>query len=272
MKVHNLLVWILFCLLLTVILSPVVIGEEYAELREGGEFKLYLGSTPLSKTNDTIKGGSKVQIKDKRQFELPADSNKNGYWVNIKFSEDQLISYNSWLLEEMDCQAWIPDWYVSPEDGKPVEEISKDREPFVLNQDHPAYLYPDGPEVGGTVDIDSFDTYEKGKLLRPRYRWENWYLVDIIVYEVPSVLEAWFPREVLSSVDEVEPIEGYLPEGTVIFGKFEDIQKNDWKKNRNTRAVNIIRERDGFVRVSAAAGWHAWTKKHYLVYDKDELE
>ena len=272
MKVTNFLVSILVCLTLTAILSPVVVGENYAELREGGEIKLYLGSTPLSNSYHAIKGGSKVRVIDKKEFDLPADSDKNGYWVKIEFSEEQLVNYNSWLLEERDGQAWIPDWYVSPEDSKPIKEPSQGLGPFVLNRENPTYIYPGGPEIGDLFDHDYYDRYEKGKLLRPQYRWEDWYLVDIIVYSIPSVLEGWFHRKDLSSVEEVDPIEGYLPEGTEIFSKYEDIEEKEARNTRKNWTVRFDKNRNGYVRVSAHGGWSAWTRKDNIVYDRDELE
>ena len=272
MKVKYLIIGILVCLTVTAILSPVVVGEDYVELREGEEIKLYLGSTPLSNRYDAIKGGSKVRVIDKIEFDLPDDSDKDGYWVKIGFSEEQLVNYNSWLLEEREGQAWVPDWYVSPEDGKPMKDPSQGLDPFVLNSENPTYIYPDGPEIGDLFEHDYYDRYEKGKLLRPKYRWGDWYLVDIIVYSIPSVLEGWFHREDLSSVEEVDPIEGYLPEGVEIFSKYEDIEKGKARKARKMRTVRLVKNRNGYVRISAHGGWGAWTRKDNIVYDRDELE
>ena len=272
MKVKNLAVWLLCLILLTLILAPTTFGDEYAKLREGGHIRIYPGYSPYTSFFYKIKGGSEVEILERGKIDYE-DCNED-CWVKIKVTEKQLVNTESWLISKEDGEAWIPEWYIVKEDSKPIEKVSGDCGPFVLNRDNPAYLYPGGPEIGELLDIDYFNTYEKGKLLRPKYKWEDWYLVDIIVYEVPNVNEAWFPSEVLSSLKEVDPIEGYITEGTVIYYNFEDIEKGKEQKASlpSFTQVYLHEEKDGYVYLIGPAGWSAWTKKENIVYDRDKIE
>ncbi len=203
------------------------------ELITGSKIIIYPGPQPESLGVQEIDGGIKIRITEEKDE-----------WINVKYSGGE---------------GWIPKWYVLSEESKQVKDIQSDEK--VLNQNISGSLYPNGPKI---VDL------KKGKLLTPIREWDGWYEVKIIVYDIPSVQLGWVPKKLLSSVDEIHPIEGYLQQGTEVYeiNEFEKISSTNLKNIEYEMVVFIISERDNYILIGSNGGWTAWTKKENLIYKK----
>ena len=166
-------------------------------------------------------------------------------------------------LRSGDNDGWLPKWYLDGSDEKPVRDNVQDY--LVLKENMQGLLYPDGP---GIVDL------EKGKLLKPLKEWNNWYFTGIIVYDIPSVQYAWVPKDALLPIGEAEPSEGFLHEGTEVYGydSFEAYGPVNPEKLDYTMRVFVRKEKEGYIAVGAAGGWTAWTKKENLKFSYDNEE
>lgn len=210
--------------------------EKVRNLRPAGEYFLYPGPDPvfLALPQAVVIGGSVVEVIETK-----------GEWVHLKSGEDQ---------------GWLPKWYLEVEKDAPVKDIEADYK--VLKENCQGLLYPDGP-----VTV----TLEKGKLAKPIKEWGDWYFVGIIVYDIPAVQCAWIPKEALVELGETESREGFLHEGTEVYG-FENFEKHgpeNPEKLQNTMTVYVIMEKEGYIAVQAAGGWTAWTKKENLKFQYD---
>ena len=201
------------------------------ELITGSKIILYPGPQPESLGLQEIDRGIKIHIAEEKDE-----------WIHVKFSGGE---------------GWIPKWYVLSEESKQVKDIQSEAK--VLNQNISGSLYPNGSKV---VDL------EKGKLLTPIKEWNGWYEVRIIVYDIPAVQLAWVPQNALSSVNELSPIEGYLPLGTEVHEtyEFEKISFTNPQKIAYEMNVFIISEREDYILVGSNGGWSAWTKKQNLAF------
>ena len=214
-------------------------GYETRTVRPQGEYFLYPGPDAvfLALPDAVVQGGSAVEVLE-----------TEGDWV---------------YLRSGDNDGWLPKWYLDGSDEKPVRDNVQDY--LVLKENMQGLLYPDGP---GIVDL------EKGKLLKPLKEWNNWYFTGIIVYDIPSVQYAWVPKDALLPIGEAEPSEGFLHEGTEVYGydSFEAYGPVNPEKLDYTMRVFVRKEKEGYIAVGAAGGWTAWTKKENLKFSYDNEE
>ncbi|MCX8128784.1 MAG: hypothetical protein N3I35_01635 [Clostridia bacterium] len=206
-----------------------------AYLRPGSDYFIYPEAQPtLLSAAVSLKQGKEIKI-------LKTD----GDWVNI---------------EQEKLTGWIPKWYISSDDSTPTKPVSS--KPKVLTKNTEGRLYPDGAGI---------KLLEKGRLLTPVMQWNDWYQVKIIVYDIPAVQYAWIPMKNLAEVGKALCIEGYLKAGTPVHEvpEFDEVSASPAKAIGYTMPVYISNEREGFIRVNAAGGWSAWTKKENLVFDAD---
>jgi len=205
-------------------------------VRPDGEYFLYPEPDPifLALPQPMVTGGSVVEV-----IEI------QGEWVHLRFGENQ---------------GWLPRWYL--EGAKEVPVRDKVLDYMVLKEKNQGYLYPKGPAI---VEL------AKGKLLKPLKEWDDWYFVGIIVYDIPAVQCAWIPKEALLPIGEIEPIEGFLHKGAIIYG-FDSFEKNgptNAEKLQYTMNVFVLKEKDGYIAVQSNGGWTAWTKKENLKFKYD---
>lgn len=212
---------------------PTKIDNNPDELTTASKLIIYPGPQPECLGTQEIDEGIKIYITEEKDE-----------WIHVKFSGGE---------------GWLPKWYILSDQSKQVKDIQSEEK--VLNQDTSGSLYPNGPKI---VDL------EKGKLLTPIREWGGWHEVKIIVYDIPSVQLAWIPKNLLSSADETNPIEGYLAKGTEVYEiyEFEKISPTNLKNIENEMVVFIISKRDNYVLVGANGGWTAWTEKDNLSYKK----
>lgn len=157
-----------------------------------------------------------------------------------------------WLLiEQGETRGFIPSWFIDSGKVRPMDYI--DSIPMVLKKDTEGVLYPGGAKI---VDLQS------GKLLTPLMKWENWYHVSIIVYDIPAVQFAWIREEDLTTPDKFAPNEGYICEGAEVY--YSDINGNKPEKLTGNISVYVSDEKSGYINIHAAGGWSAWTKKENL--------
>lgn len=204
-----------------------------AKVRAGGTYFLYLAPQPetLSLPQAEVVGRSMVEVLEVQ-----------GEWVHVR---------------QNDNEGWLPKWYLSADESIPVRDISQAYQ--VLNRDAAGLLYPEGPQV---VELS------KGRLLKPIKEWGDWYQVGILVYDIPAVQVAWLPKTFLSPIGEEEPCEGFLHKGTEVY-EVEDFDKISTvapQKITYDMVVYVVREKDGYINVSAAGGWSAWTQKENLKF------
>jgi len=207
--------------------------EEEATVRPDGEYFLYPDPEPvfLALPQAMVTGGSVVEVLETQ-----------GEWVYLRSGENE---------------GWLPGWYLEGENESPVREKVLDY--MVLKEKSQGLLYPDGPPI---VEL------AKGKLLKPLKEWDDWYFAGIIVYDIPAVQCAWVPKDALLPIGEIEPSEGFLHKGTVVYG-FDSFEKNgpvNPEKLQYTLTVFILKEKDGYIAVQTAGGWTAWTRKENLKF------
>ncbi len=200
-------------------------------VRPAGEYFLYPGPDAvfLALPQAMVQGGSIVEVLE-----------TGGEWVHLRSG---------------DYDGWLPKWYLKGADEEPVRENVMDY--LILKEDMQGLLYPGGP---GIVDL------EKGKLLKPLKEWKDWYFAGIIVYDIPAVQCAWVPKDALLPIGEMEPREGFLHEGTEVYG-YDSFEANGPVNPEilpYTMSVFVRKEKDGYIAVDAAGGWTAWTKKENL--------
>lgn len=211
--------------------------SESLTVRPAGEYFLYPGPYPvlLALPQAVVTGGSIAEVIETKEE-----------WVHLRSGENQ---------------GWLPKWYLDGSSDTPVRDKSQDY--MVLKEKSQGLLYPNGPK---TVEL------EKGKLLKPIKEWGDWYFVGIIVYDIPAIQCAWVPRDVLLPVGKMEAGEGFLHEGTKVYG-YDSFEKNgpvNPEKLQYTMTVFVLKEKEGYIAVQAAGGWTAWTKKENLKFDYDK--
>lgn len=203
-------------------------------VRPAGEYFLYLGpeAATLYEPPGTVRGGDQVEV-----IEINRD------WVNLRSGE---------------VEGWLPRWYLGGENEDPVRDIEADY--LVLKEKGLGFLYPGGPDV---TELD------QGKLLKPLKEWRDWYFVAIIVYDIPAVQAAWVTKSALAPIGEVEAREGFLHTGAEVYQDYDIFLRDGpvyGEKLTYPLQVYVSQEKEGYLYVTAAGGWGAWTKKENLKF------
>ncbi len=179
--------------------------------------------------------------------------------VSSNIEVEVLKTDGEWaLIKTAEIEGWLPMWYLQTKDATPVKEIDSDY--MVLKQSATGYLYPGGPNI---IELS------KGKLLKPFKEWGEWVQVKIMVYDIPSVSDAWLYKKDLATVLEVQPTEGFIAKGCQIYEvlDFKDIRQTKPSNCEFQMPVEILEKRNGYVHVSGSAGWSGWTEYRNLTFN-----
>ncbi|MDQ7095894.1 hypothetical protein REC12_20065 [Desulfosporosinus sp. PR] len=110
---------------------------------------------------------------------------------------------------------------------------------------------------------------EKGNLIKPLPRWNDWIQVSIIQFDISSVSDTWIKENFLASPSEVEPNEGFLRIGCSAceisdFNKISTVNPTTVPYSMQVR----LKKRQGeFVWVSGPSEWDAWVKSGDILYN-----
>lgn len=187
---------------------------------------------------DAVQAGQKVKTGE-----------QDGLWIEVR-SEG--------------VTGWLPAWYLSDDENGALPEI----EPYlrVVTVDSAGvYLHPEA----GTRTIANLDA---GKVVRVSAEFGEWRYVDIVVYDIPSVMRGWVREDALASPDEVQAGEGRIPAGTPFYPpdaepgspEFARVQAQE---TTYSMRVRIGRRVEDMAYVEAAGGWSNWVPLDSIVYD-----
>lgn len=174
-----------------------------------------------------------------------------------------LERHGPWARVKADAaEGWIPLWYLVEQAGETLPQAAESR--LVVKGLCQVHLYPDvaAPAIRGL---------ERGKVVTVRAELGEWRYVDITVFDIPSVQRGWVRAASLAEPGEVQPMEGRLPAGTIVYpvGQKDATDPRDLPSEvlQYGMAIRIQDERGDMVRVSAAGGWEAWVAKRDVVFD-----
>jgi len=216
--------------------SSQVGNDRFETIRECSSVLLYPGPQPeMLGPLGNIPGGSRVEVLEDK-----------GDWLHVM---------------QDDKEGWLPKWYTDRQAQEKISDVSQ--EPFVLKENTKGRLFPGGPEI---VDLQA------GKLLTPVQEWNDWYYVNIIVYDIPSVQYAWLPKNLLAEVSLYKPLEGFLRQGTKVYmvDSYDRIAGSKSTEITYEMTVLITQKQGEFVRVTANGGWTAWTEEKNVTYTKSK--
>ncbi len=200
-----------------------------AEVRAGGPFELYNEASPmiLRQSPGSVSRGA-VDVLDKQ-----------GEWVQVR---------------QGSVQGWIPQWYLDYGDlpVKPIKSPWK-----VATGPTRGLLYPYGPELTWVG---------QGRLVKPFMKAGDWVEVEVLVFDLPAVSRVWIPKEILANPTEFKPTQGFIKPGSEAWLEFDQIGKTQ-PDIAGPWPVGLGEERDGYVLVSAPAGWGGWTKKENITFE-----
>lgn len=178
--------------------------------------------------------------------------NKEGNWVQVAKGE---------------TTGWIPSWYLKSGDKTIVKEI----EPryMVVKQDDNLYLYPDGETV------TKYEGYEqrilnKGRLVKLLQEYGDWCYVELFVFSLPDVHNAWVKADILTEPGEITPVEGFLEYGAIILPEEEGHKA--YVLDAPMKVFLTGNEKTGLVKVGADGGWQGWTAKENIVFTEPEVD
>jgi len=178
-----------------------------------------------------------------------------GKSVSIIKTEDD------WALIEANGQSgWILKWFIINENSD-AKLLKLNTDYMILKEKTQGQLYPDGPTI---VEL------EKGNLIKPLFRWDDWIQVSIIQFDIPSISVTWIKENLLALSSEVEPNEGFLRVGCpayeiLDFNKISSVNPTTVKYSMQVR----LKKRQGeFIWVSGPSEWDAWVKSSDILYTK----
>lgn len=157
-------------------------------------------------------------------------------------------------------EGYIPNWYL---DDEKAAIAGCDYGYQLLKEDTEGLLYPEGNKI---IKL------EQGRLLKPFMESGDWVQVRIMAYDIPSVLAAWVPKNVLGPTDSVQPKEGFIPSDAELYFvvEYKDIKNAKPQKEAYPKSVFINKREGGYAYVGAAGGWNAWVEEKWITYtDKD---
>lgn len=189
----------------------------------------------------------------------PLGEIKNGAEVSI-FGKENDFYYVRYAERDEVKEGYIPTWYL---DDNKAAVAECDYGYKVLKEKGMGLLYPGGPEI---VNL------EQGKLLKPFLESGDWVQVDIMVFDIPAVVNAWVKKDDLAAPSEMLPNEGFLPSDAELYfvDGYKDIKASKPHKEAYSKGIFIIKRENGYAYVGAAGGWNAWVDQKWIKYtDKD---